>query len=203
MQISLNFVPMLEMLQSADPNITLFLNQCFSPWLDSLMIYWSLKWIWLPLYAFLLLFLWKRTDNRQFISLLLLLAMLVLLSDQTASALFKPLFERLRPCHDPKLIPFLRLPDGCGGLFGFASSPAANTMAITVFFALLPAGLRSRKIWIALFCWSLLSGWSRVYLGMHFAGDILAGFAIGAFWASALQMVARRFRIFDEKQPSV
>ena len=190
---------MLETLASADQSLTLYLNHWLSPWLDSFMLYWSSKFTWIPLYGLLLFYLWQRGGKKQFLWLLFLLVLLILLSDQTASAVFKPLFQRLRPCHDPALLPHLRLPDGCGSRFGFASSHAANTMALAVFFALLPAPMRSRSLGLALFFWALVSGWSRIYLGYHFAGDVVCGFAIGAFWASALHLLAGRRRLFDEK----
>lgn len=189
------------MLISADHTISLWLNHAGSPWLDNLMILWSAKWLWIPLYIFLAAWLYNQLGVKRTLLALLMLALIIGLSDQTASALFKPAFERLRPCHDPELIPFLKIPDGCGGKFGFASSHAANTMAIAVYFLLLPIPFRSKKgITAGLFFWALMTGWSRIYLGVHFAGDILGGFAIGCFWASFLHLVARHLRIFNEKK---
>jgi len=187
---------MLEMLESADRNLTIFINQGFNSWLDTLMIFWSGKLVWLPLYAALMIFLFGRFGSKHFPRILLLIGILILLSDQTASALFKPLFQRLRPCHDSDLLPFLHLPDGCGGQFGFASSHAANTMALAVFFFLLPVFARSGWIALALLVWAIITGWSRIYLGAHFAGDIIAGYAIGAFWAAILHFAARRISWF-------
>jgi undecaprenyl-diphosphatase len=88
------------------------------------------------------------------------------------------------------------LPDGCGGQFGFASSHAANTMSLTVFFFLLPVFSRSKSIALALLVWAIITGWSRIYLGAHFAGDIVAGYAIGAFWAAILHFFARKISWF-------
>ena len=187
---------MLELLESADRNLTILINQGFNSWLDTLMIFWSGKLVWLPLYAALMMFLFGRFGPKHFPRILLLIGILILLSDQTASALFKPLFQRLRPCHDPDLLPNLHLPDGCGGQFGFASSHAANTMALAVFFFLLPVFARSGWIAVALLVWAIFTGWSRIYLGAHFAGDIIAGYAIGAFWASILHFAARRISWF-------
>ena len=187
---------MLELLESADRNLTIFINQGFNSWLDTLMIFWSGKLVWLPLYAALMVFLFGRFGPKYFLRILLLIGILILLSDQTASALFKPLFQRLRPCHDPDLLPNLHLPDGCGGQFGFASSHAANTMALAVFFFLLPVFSRSKSIALALLVWAILTGWSRIYLGAHFAGDIIAGYAIGAFWAAILHFATRKISWF-------
>jgi undecaprenyl-diphosphatase len=190
---------MQEWLRSLDQSSSIFLNHWLSPWLDSFMIYWSSKIIWIPLYAVLIVFLYLRFGKKKVLSVVMLLLALIFLSDQTASAVFKPLFQRLRPCHDTDLIPLIRLPDGCGGRFGFASSHAANSMALAVFFLLLPVRNRSRKLAITLIIWSVINGWSRIYLGMHYVGDVVCGFAIGAFYAALIHWLARRFRIFDEK----
>jgi len=187
---------MLELLESADRSLTILINQGFNSWLDPLMIFWSGKLVWIPLYAALAVFLFVRFGPRYFPRILLLMGILILLSDQTASALFKPLFQRLRPCHDPGMFPILHLPDGCGGQFGFASSHAANTMSLTVFFFLLPVFSRSKSIALALLVWAIITGWSRIYLGAHFAGDIIAGYAIGAFWAATLHFLARKISWF-------
>lgn len=186
-------------LSVADRELSLFLNHFGTPWLDQLMILWSKKWVWIPFYGLLIGWLFRNFDRKKSVLLLLAIGALILLSDQTASALFKPLFQRLRPCHDPMMLPLLRLPDGCGGQFGFASSHAANTMALAVFFALLPYPSNNKTIWTALFCWALLTGWSRVYLGLHFAGDIVGGFFIGAFWAACIHLLLRRKNFFNEK----
>ena len=188
---------MQEWFSQTDSAVSIFINQWLSPWLDTLMICWSWKWTWLPMYALLLYYLIRTFRGKELAFVLGGLVLLILLSDQTASALFKPLFQRLRPCHNPELLPLLRLPDGCGSMYGFASSHAANSMALAVFFLLLPRGIRNFRLGMALLFWSLMNGWSRVYLGMHFAGDILCGFAIGAFWAACIHSFARRFGIFD------
>ena len=196
----LHFCGMPEQLISLDRRVSIFLNHWLSPWLDTFMTGWSGKWIWLPLYALLLGYLFLRFRRNQFWYLLASVLLLIVLSDQTASALFKPLFERLRPCHDPAMLPLLRLPDGCGGLYGFASSHAANSMALAVFFMLLPSPKGIRFPGMLLLLWALINGWSRIYLGMHFVSDVLCGFAIGTFWAALLHAGLRKISVFDEKQ---
>ena len=61
--------------------------------------------------------------------------------------------------------------------FSFCSAHAANTMAIAGFFSLL---IRCRLMSVTLVSWSLLNGWTRLYLGVHYPSDVLCGFAIGA-----------------------
>jgi undecaprenyl-diphosphatase len=187
---------MTEILEAADRSLTLLINHFGSPALDSLMILWSSRWIWLPFYFLLLVILYRKLTKEELLPVLIAIPLLIVSSDQTASGLFKPLFQRLRPCQDPDLLSLLIVPDGCGGQFGFASSHAANTMAIAVFFALLPARLQLKTVTAGLFFWAMVTGWSRIYLGMHFTGDILCGFGIGAFWASVIQMILRKRFVF-------
>jgi undecaprenyl-diphosphatase len=186
-----------DSLSKLDQQASIFLNHLGAPWLDPLMIVWSSKWIWLPMYGLLLIYLFRLAGGKKIWLLLLSLVLLILLADQTASGIFKPLFERLRPCHEPEMLSQFRVPDGCGSRFGFASSHSANTMAIAVFFALIPGLCKKSKIWMGLLFWAILSGWSRIYLGMHYLGDVIGGFAIGAFWAGILQLSLRHLKIYE------
>jgi undecaprenyl-diphosphatase len=90
----------------------------------------------------------------------------------------KPFFKRLRPSRDPALKELVHTVNGYkNGKYGFASRHAANTMGIAFFFWLLFAN-RYRWIWI-LFIWATVVSYSRIYLGVHFPGDILVGMLIG------------------------
>ena len=64
-----------------------------------------------------------------------------------------------------------------GGNYGFFSAHASNTFSIAIFFSLL---VRSRALTIGLVAYSLTNCWTRVYLGVHYPGDILVGLLWGA-----------------------
>jgi undecaprenyl-diphosphatase len=91
----------------------------------------------------------------------------------------KPFFGRLRPSHEPELEGLLHLVDGYrGGLYGFASSHAANTFGVAIFIWL---SLRKHYRWIGvIFIWAILMSYTRIYLGVHYPTDILVGAIIGS-----------------------
>ena len=135
-------------------------------------------WPWIPLFCLLLYMVFKQYGKRGW-WILLAIALVVLCSDQLSAHVCKPLFHRLRPCFNPDLEGLIHLPRGlAGGKYGFVSSHAANTFAVASF--LTPALRKSyRSIGWWLYGWALLSSYSRIYLGLHYPGDILAGAALG------------------------
>lgn len=109
------------------------------------------------------------------------LALGLLLADFISVHAFKDVFQRLRPCHDPACAETLRLvADACRGQYGFVSSHATNSAALVV---LARVGSLPRWVALLLFLWVFLTGWSRVHLGVHFPGDVLGGWMVGALWA--------------------
>ncbi len=120
------------------------------------------------------------------------------LADWLSVNAFKIVFERLRPCHQEGVMEFIRLvPEGCGGEFGFVSSHAANTFALAYFF--IRYFTRYWKYSEALFAsWCVLSAYSRVYLGVHYLGDIVGGAILGTVigWLvfSAYGLMEKRYR---------
>ena len=106
-----------------------------------------------------------------------MLALTVLVADQVSSGLIKHLVERLRPTHDPSLENAVHVINGYrGGLYGFVSSHAANFFAVSTLVALV---MRHRVVTLGLFTWAVLQCYSRVYLGVHYPGDILGGIVVG------------------------
>lgn len=127
--------------------------------------------------------------------ILLFILVLITLSDQVSVHAFKNVFERLRPCHTPDLLLVVHTVEKCGGQFGFVSSHAANSFALAFFISGL---LRKSYKWIPylMYSWAVLTIYSRVYLGVHFPGDVLGGAILGMIlgW-----LVLKGFRILDRK----
>lgn len=187
---------MLEYLDSFDRKLTLLINGWHSDWADSFMIFMSEKWVWFPLYGFLVFILFRSFSIKAFSIRLIGLVIGVALSDQTASTLLKPNVLRLRPCHEPNLQSILHLPHGCGGMYGFASSHSANAFFLAFFFFFIFRKTIPGMAFLLL--WAGLVAWSRIYLGAHYMGDVCAGLMIGLFWSYfILKLINHRKLILD------
>ncbi|MBX3101755.1 MAG: phosphatase PAP2 family protein [Bacteroidetes bacterium] len=182
---------MLETLQHWDRALFRVFNGWHTPWLDGPMYVLTQTWVWVPFYLFLLWLAWQTLHKRIWL-LLLLVALAVTLSDQTASGLLKPLVRRLRPCNDPLVAPVHIVNGYCSQAWSFASSHAANSATVAASCWLT---FGRKRWWVAalLLGYWLVNSWTRIYLGVHFPGDILAGTCIGAWWALLLYGLQRRF----------
>lgn len=111
------------------------------------------------------------------------------LSDQIASGLIKNSVKRLRPSHEPSLMPLIHLSKaGPGGMYGFVSSHSANAFGLLTFlFFLLPSKYKWLKI--ILFCWALLVSYSRIYNGVHYPSDVIGGAIVGILSGGLVGMI--------------
>lgn len=164
----------METLISFDKELFLALNSFHSQAFDFIMYWVTNKFIWIPLYMLLIIFIIQKFKY-QSIPILLSIVVLIFLVDQTTSSLMKPFFGRLRPCHDTSLSTLVHLVTKCGGKYGFVSGHAANTFSIATFFYLI---FRTRQ-WAWLFFWAGLVSYSRIYVGVHYPLDVLAGALYG------------------------
>lgn len=158
-----------------DRRLFLALNELHSSWLDPVMVWVSGNIIWIPLYVILLYHLFKLPRVHAVVAVLSI-ALGIALSDQLTSSLMKPMFERARPTWDTELGPLVHTVNNYrGGHFGFPSSHAANT-----FCAAMLLNLILQRRWLpVLFFWAALVSYSRIYLGVHFPGDVTVGAILG------------------------
>ncbi len=167
---------MFEYLNDIDSDALLAVNGLHDVFQDA--FWWMLTAKWSSLLLVLGLAWVLMHQNRRHAFLLLgMLALTVLVADQVSSGLIKHLVERLRPTHDPSLENAVHVINGYrGGLYGFVSSHAANFFAVSTLVALV---MRHRVVTLGLFTWAVLQCYSRVYLGVHYPGDILGGIVVG------------------------
>ena len=191
---------MLETIRQLDRDIFIFLNNHHAEFWDPIMILISERFFWFPAYLVLIIYL-IYTFRRRGLAKLAMALMAVGTADLISSKVFKPNFARLRPCHDPDLSEVINIVSGCGGQFGFISSHAATTFALATFMFLV---LPPRYFWfkISLVIWAALISYSRIYLGVHYPGDVLAGAILGIVLAIIFekfyQHVLQKYTYFHE-----
>lgn len=219
---------MISLLDQWDKQLMLLLNYDGGSWLDQFWFIYSGKWTWIPLYVLLVVFMTlkcKRDRQHTFwkhLSLLIILtALLITLSDQISSGIIKQLVERPRPSHAPGVMELLHyVGDYRGGQYGFVSSHASNSIAIALWLSHLlwhkSSPLSSRLFprihWsseqryaimaIVLIAWAMLNCYSRIYLGVHYPGDILGGLLVGAICYFIVKKLYCYFLHFFEQNES-
>lgn len=143
-------------------------------------MYWaSEKLIWIPVYIFFLYLIIRHFKKNSYWVILLAIAMIVV-TDQLSVHAFKNVFMRLRPCHEPELEGLVHLvKNKCGGDFGFVSSHAVNHFAMAEFFSVIFLK-RIRYFTPIIMLWAAFISYSRIYLGVHYPGDVICGGLAGA-----------------------
>jgi undecaprenyl-diphosphatase len=132
---------------------------------------------WIPMAIVLLYVIFKNNKIKETLLIIGLIALVFTLSDQISSGLCKPFFARFRPTQDPELMYQIDIVNGYrGGIYGFTSSHAANTFGLAIFLSLV---IKNWSLSIFLFIWAAINAYSRMYLGVHYPGDILFGTLTG------------------------
>lgn len=170
---------MLEFITQIDTNLFLLINQADNSILDTVMYYSSSKLFWIPLYVLLLVLIGIKYKWKAIITVVFVL-LAIAIADLCSVHLFKNVFQRLRPCYESELIPVINNIVGCGGKYGFVSSHAANSFVIVMMIIKL-IGDRHKWLYWLMPLWGLLILYSRVYLGKHYPGDVIAGAVLGIF----------------------
>ena len=174
----------IQQLIELDKEVLLALNGNHSLFWDGFMWTATKTITWIPLAIALLYVIFKNNKLQQAATILISIALCVTLADQITSGFCKPFFERLRPTQDPEMMYLVHTVNGYrGGMYGFMSSHAANTFAVAMFVSLL---VHNWLMTLSVFSWAMIATYSRIYLGVHYPGDILCGATVGILVASLL-----------------
>ena len=184
---------------------TLSINGSGSVFWDGVAKIYTSVIVWIPLALVAILLILKNVNPRRLFLVLVLIAVTILISDQLSSSVFKPLFHRLRPTHDPYILNMVDTVSGYrGGLYGFISSHAANSFGVATLFMLL---VQDKWFSLAVIIWAILNSVIRTYLGVHFVGDILAGAVAGVLVGSIIywiySMITRRDKMRNTHESSL
>ncbi len=170
-----------------DQQLLLLLNGSDSTWLDNVMWAVSRTGTWIPLLLVLIFLVWRAYGVRHFLLFFLIFGLTILLADQLSATLIKPLVCRPRPSRDEAIMQAVDLVRGYrGGGYSFVSSHAANYFAVATYISLI---VRRRALTIGLCLWAALIGYSRIYLGVHYPGDVLCGALLGVVAGSVSYLI--------------
>ncbi|MEN9335085.1 MAG: hypothetical protein RLZZ500_72 [Bacteroidota bacterium] len=184
---------MIDQLIAWDHSLMIFLNNLGSSTFDGLWLLITKQLNWAPYFAVILYLTYVKLGKKNFLYLLLFTALLLVVTDQSAN-LFKNYFMRLRPCNEPTLQGLIRVVK-CSDTFSFYSGHATNSMATTV---LVFSVLRPYYKYAALlFLFPLIFAYSRIYLGLHYPGDIMTGYLFGAGYGYLAFRLYRKYILKD------
>ncbi len=165
---------LIDTITELDRSLFLYFNGSHTPFWDAAMAFFTGTGFWVLFYLPLIYFIIKKYGAKSLV-ILVLIALAILISDQTAN-LVKDAVQRLRPTHDPDMQNLVHYVVTKGGQYGFFSSHASNTFTVAIFTALL---FRNSRYNLIILSWATLVSYTRIYLGLHYPTDILAGMTFG------------------------
>lgn len=196
---------MIDYLAELDTQLLLFFNGMHAPFWDYFMTAFTGKVIWVPMYATIIYILFQNFHWKVVLCYVVAIALTITFADQMCNSIIRPLIGRLRPSHlESPISDLVYIVNGKrGGGFGFPSCHAANSFGLAVFLICL-----FRKRWLSLFIvlWALTNSYTRLYLGLHYPGDLLAGAIVGGAGGGLLYFLfhklSQRIAVPEQKRPA-
>lgn len=172
---------MIEFLDSIDSQLFLAINSLHTAYLDRFMMLFTGRFIWVPMYAAIIYVALRCYGWRRGLVAIFAATIAVACADQVCGHLLRPMIGRLRPANlDNPLSEFANIVNGYrGGTYGFPSCHAANSFALAMFAAFM---MRSSRAGVWIFIWAIANSYSRLYLGVHYPGDLTVGAIIGCLF---------------------
>ena len=185
---------MLEKIAELDTNLLIYLNNLGTEFWDPFWLQFTEKITHLPFMLVFVFLLFKVLGTKRFLISLLFIALMITATDQLTN-LAKYGFQRPRPCRVPELEGLIRYIAKRCSRFGYFSGHSSNSMAIAIFLGNCLKTKYKYTLPILVF-WALCMGYSRVYIGVHYPGDLITGFTVGAIMGFLFQKL---FHMFSQK----
>lgn len=179
-----------------DQQITLAINSWHSAISDPIMVFFSEKFVWAPMYAAIIaILIWRLGWKKGLIATAA--ALLTFGFCDQFSNIIKDLVERIRPVNDEFMVASgLHILERGGG-YSFFSAHAANAvgLAFSTFICLREDSTADTR-WINayggwMFFWAFMVSISRIFVGKHYLGDVIVGMITGAAAGIAFAVLAR------------
>lgn len=181
----------LQWLIEIDEQLLLAINGCHNEYFDHFMYLFSDRWIWVPMYVAILYVMVINLSLRKMIVCLIAITLTITIADQVGASLIRPIVERMRPSNpDNPISDVVHIVNNYrSGRYGFPSCHAANTFGLAFFVCFL---FRRRWLTVFLMVWAVVTCYSRVYLGLHYPGDLFFGMILGFLSAAVVYFVMRK-----------
>lgn len=182
---------LMQWLIEIDEKLLLAINGCHNDYFDHFMYLFSDRWIWVPMYVVILYVMIRNFSFRKTIVCLIAIALTITIADQVGASLIRPIVERMRPSNlDNPISDLVHIVNNHrSGRYGFPSCHAANTFGLAFFVCFL---FRRRWLTAFLMFWAVVTCYSRVYLGLHYPGDLFFGMILGLLSATMVYLIMRK-----------
>lgn len=183
-----------EHIHKFDQNLTLEINSWDSPVTDPVWQFFSDIPVWIPMYVLIVACLIWRLGWKKGLIMTLAAVATFGFCDQFSN-LIKDIVCRVRPLNDAYMLENgLNVLEGASRSFSFFSAHSANAFGLatsTLIGFRLDKRLKYKGYATWMFFWASMVALSRVFVGKHYLGDILAGALIGAAAGFTFASIAR------------